>query len=141
MRIRAARAGLRDPGKLGVGTDDREDPGHLEGNVAFIYLDAFDTDRAGLAEMKAHYVRGGLGDSVVKKRLENVLQELLAPIRARRDEFAKDRGHVLQLFWRVLFHWPVFKLCFAQTMCKTFRQYIGQTIFQFGGRVFCLLRL
>ena len=73
------------------------DPGHLEGNVAFIYLDAFDTDKEGLAEMKAHYTRGGLGDSVVKKRLEGVLQEMLAPIRARREEFAKDRGQVLQI--------------------------------------------
>ncbi len=73
------------------------DPGHLEGNVAFIYLDAFDTDKEGLAEMKAHYTRGGLGDSVVKKRLEGILQDLLAPIRARREEFAKDRGQVLQI--------------------------------------------
>ncbi len=73
------------------------DPGHLEGNVAFIYLDAFDTDKEGLAEMKAHYTRGGLGDSVVKKRLEGILQELLAPIRERREEFAKDRGQVLQI--------------------------------------------
>jgi tryptophanyl-tRNA synthetase len=73
------------------------DPGHLEGNVAFIYLDAFDTDKAGLQEMKEHYVRGGLGDSVVKKRLEGILQEMLAPIRARREEFAKDRGYVLQV--------------------------------------------
>lgn len=73
------------------------DPGHLEGNVAFIYLDAFDTDKEGLAEMKAHYTRGGLGDSVVKKRLEGILQELLAPIRARREEYAKDRGQVLQI--------------------------------------------
>jgi tryptophanyl-tRNA synthetase len=74
-----------------------EDPGHLEGNVAFLYLDAFDPDKAALAEMKAHYVRGGLGDSVVKKRLDLVLQELLAPIRARREEFAKDRGQVMQM--------------------------------------------
>ncbi len=74
-----------------------QDPGHLEGNVAFLYLDAFDLDQAGLAEMKAHYVRGGLGDSVVKQRLEACLQELLAPIRARREELAKDRGHILQL--------------------------------------------
>jgi tryptophanyl-tRNA synthetase len=73
------------------------DPGHLEGNVAFIYLDAFDTDKEGLEEMKAHYTRGGLGDSVVKKRLEGILQELLAPIRARREEYAKDRGQVLQI--------------------------------------------
>lgn len=73
------------------------DPGHLEGNVAFIYLDAFDSDKEGLAEMKAHYTRGGLGDSVVKKRLEGILQDLLAPIRARREEYAKDRGQVLQI--------------------------------------------
>ncbi|HEX8476825.1 MAG TPA: tryptophan--tRNA ligase, partial [Telluria sp.] len=47
--------------------------------------------------MKAHYVRGGLGDSVVKKRLDAVLQEMLAPIRARREEFAQDKGQVLQM--------------------------------------------
>jgi tryptophanyl-tRNA synthetase len=73
------------------------DPGHLEGNVAFLYLDAFDTDKEGLAEMKAHYVRGGLGDSVVKKRLEGILQDMLAPIRARREELAKDKGQVMQI--------------------------------------------
>ena len=73
------------------------DPGHLEGNVAFIYLDAFDPDKEGVAAMKEHYTRGGLGDSVVKKRLEGVLQEMLAPIRARREELAKDRGQVLQI--------------------------------------------
>ncbi|HJV51366.1 MAG TPA: tryptophan--tRNA ligase [Noviherbaspirillum sp.] len=74
-----------------------EDPGHLEGNVAFTYLDAFDPDQSGLAELKAHYVRGGLADSLVKKRLEACLQELLAPIRARRQQFAQDRGYVLQV--------------------------------------------
>jgi len=73
------------------------DPGHLEGNVAFIYLDAFDTDKASLQEMKEHYVRGGLGDSVVKKRLEAVLQDMLAPIRARREELAKDKGYIMQV--------------------------------------------
>ncbi|HEU4851442.1 MAG TPA: tryptophan--tRNA ligase [Telluria sp.] len=74
-----------------------EDPGHLEGNVAFLYLDAFDSEKDALAEMKAHYVRGGLGDSVVKKRLDTVLQEMLAPIRARREEYAQDRGQVMQM--------------------------------------------
>ena len=73
------------------------DPGHLEGNVAFIYLDAFDTDKVSLQEMKDHYVRGGLGDSVVKKRLEAVLQEMLAPIRARREELAQDKGYIMQV--------------------------------------------
>jgi tryptophanyl-tRNA synthetase len=47
--------------------------------------------------MKAHYVRGGLGDSVVKKRLEGILQDMLAPIRARREELAKDKGQVMQI--------------------------------------------
>jgi len=73
------------------------DPGHIEGNVAFTYLDAFDTDKDGLAEMKAHYQRGGLGDSIVKKRLEGILQDMLAPIRARREEFAKDPAYVMQM--------------------------------------------
>ncbi len=73
------------------------DPGHVEGNVAFLYLDAFDTDKAGLEEMKAHYMRGGLGDSIVKKRLDGVLQDLLGPIRARREEFAQDKGQVMQM--------------------------------------------
>lgn len=73
------------------------DPGHLEGNVAFIYLDAFDTDKAGVQEMKDHYTRGGLGDSIVKKRLEAVLQDMLAPIRSRREELAKDKGYIMQV--------------------------------------------
>jgi tryptophanyl-tRNA synthetase len=74
-----------------------EDPGHLEGNVAFIYLDAFDPEKESLAAMKEHYVRGGLGDSKVKARLEIVLQEMIRPFRERRQEYEKDRGHVLQI--------------------------------------------
>ena len=74
-----------------------EDPGHLEGNVAFIYLDAFDIDKIALQEMKDQYVRGGLGDGKVKVRLEGILQDMLAPIRERRQEFEKDRGQVLQM--------------------------------------------
>jgi tryptophanyl-tRNA synthetase len=91
--IRAAvRQVYTDPLHLRV-----EDPGHLEGNVAFLYLDVFDPDQAGLAELKARYVHGGVGDSVVKKRLEACLQEMLAPMRSRREQFAADRGYVLQL--------------------------------------------
>lgn len=74
-----------------------EDPGHVEGNIAFTYLDAFDTDKDGVAELKAHYIRGGLADSIVKKRLEAVLQEMLEPIRSRRAELAEDKGYILQL--------------------------------------------
>jgi tryptophanyl-tRNA synthetase len=74
-----------------------EDPGHIEGNVAFTYLDVFDPDQVGLREMKAHYQRGGLGDSIVKKRLEACLQDLLTPIRTRREEYSRDRGYVMEL--------------------------------------------
>ncbi|SNR74232.1 tryptophanyl-tRNA synthetase [Methylobacillus rhizosphaerae] len=74
-----------------------EDPGHVEGNIAFTYLDAFDTDKAAVAELKDHYTRGGLADSIVKKRLEAVLQEMLEPIRTRRAELAEDKGYILQL--------------------------------------------
>ncbi|RSZ55951.1 tryptophan--tRNA ligase [Massilia atriviolacea] len=73
------------------------DPGHIEGNIAFAYLDAFDPEKDALAEMKAHYQRGGLADSIVKARLETCLQEFLGPIRARRAELEKDRGHVMQI--------------------------------------------
>ena len=75
------------------------DPGHIEGNTVFTYLDAFSKDEhferylpeyANLDELKAHYTRGGLGDMKVKKFLNNVLQEELEPIRNRRKEFEKD---------------------------------------------------
>ena len=81
-----------DPGHLRV-----EDPGKVEGNPVFSYLDAFDPDLAGLEEMKAHYQRGGLGDSIAKKRLLDVLQSLLDPIRKRREEFAKDPASVMRI--------------------------------------------
>lgn len=76
-----------------------EDPGKLEGNTVFTYLDAFCTDEhfaeflpdyANLEEMKAHYRRGGLGDGTCKKFLFNVLEETLAPIREERARWAKD---------------------------------------------------
>ena len=75
------------------------DPGHLEGNTVFTYLDAFCKpehfasylpDYANLDELKAHYQRGGLGDVKVKKFLNNIMQETLEPIRARRKELEKD---------------------------------------------------
>ncbi len=75
------------------------DPGHLEGNTVFTYLDAFARDEhferycpdyANLDEMKAHYTKGGLGDVKVKKFLNNIVQEELEPIRKRRAEYEKD---------------------------------------------------
>jgi tryptophanyl-tRNA synthetase len=74
-----------------------EDPGHLEGNVVFDYLEAFDPDRSALEEMKAAYQRGGLGDGKVKQHLREVLEEHLTPIRTRRAELAKDPGEVFRL--------------------------------------------
>lgn len=74
------------------------DPGKIEGNTVFTYLDAFCQpehferylpDYANLDELKAHYQRGGLGDVKVKKFLNNVMQAELAPIRARRQEWEK----------------------------------------------------
>ncbi|MGC2777499.1 MAG: tryptophan--tRNA ligase [Bradyrhizobium sp.] len=76
------------------------DPGRIEGNVVFTYLDAFDDDHAAVADLKARYVRGGLGDSVVKRRLEEVLQAVVAPIRERRTALARDPNHVLDVVRR-----------------------------------------
>ncbi|MCC6772617.1 MAG: tryptophan--tRNA ligase [Gemmatimonadaceae bacterium] len=74
-----------------------EDPGHLEGNVVFTYLDVFDDDAAGVAALKERYMRGGLADSVVKRRLRDVLVEVLRPMRQRRIEYAADREYVVQV--------------------------------------------
>ncbi|MEG1945746.1 MAG: tryptophan--tRNA ligase [Lachnospiraceae bacterium] len=90
-----------DPNHLKV-----EDPGSLEGNTVFIYLDAFCKeehfqrylkDYANLEELKAHYQRGGLGDVKVKKFLNNVLQEELEPIRNRRKELQKQIPYVYEV--------------------------------------------
>ena len=74
-----------------------EDPGSVEGNVVFTYLDIFDDDKEKVAELKAHYEKGGLGDVKIKRYLNDVLQAKLKPIRERREEYAKDRGDVLDM--------------------------------------------
>jgi len=73
------------------------DPGRIEGNTVFAFLDAFDTDKVGLEELKEHYKRGGLGDVKVKGRLFNCLNSELSPIRARRMEYGKDPGEVMNM--------------------------------------------
>jgi tryptophanyl-tRNA synthetase len=88
----AVRRMYTDPNHLRA-----SDPGTIEGNVVFTYLDAFDEDRATVEELKAHYRRGGLGDAVVKRRLEDILQALLAPIRERRAALARNTGDVLDI--------------------------------------------
>ncbi|KKJ78774.1 tryptophanyl-tRNA synthetase [Kiloniella litopenaei] len=74
-----------------------QDPGQVEGNVVFTYLDAFDDDTSTVAELKQHYQQGGLGDMVLKNRLNAILQDLIAPIRERRARLARDPGYVLDV--------------------------------------------
>ena len=93
-----------DPNHLKV-----EDPGQVEGNTVFTYLDAFCKDEqfakflpdyASLDELKAHYRRGGLGDVKVKKFLNNVMQKELAPIRERRKYWEKNIPEVYDILKR-----------------------------------------
>ncbi|WP_297429445.1 tryptophan--tRNA ligase [Clostridium sp.] len=74
-----------------------EDPGQIEGNTVFTYLDVFASDKDAVEEMKEHYKRGGLGDVKVKKYLNEVLQAELEPIRNRRIEFEKDIDSVYKM--------------------------------------------
>ena len=92
---RAVKNMYTDPNHLRV-----SDPGQVEGNVVFTFLDAFEPDTAKVEELKAHYRRGGLGDSVVKRVLNERLQELIAPMRARRRELEADRGEVMAILKR-----------------------------------------
>jgi tryptophanyl-tRNA synthetase len=71
------------------------DPGRVEGNVVFAFLDAFEPDVEKVEQLKDHYRRGGLADSAVKRLLEDRLQGLLAPIREERQRLAADRVAVL----------------------------------------------
>lgn len=81
-----------DPNHLRV-----SDPGQVEGNVVFTYLDAFDPDTAAVAELKAHYRKGGLGDMPLKRRLTSILQATLAPIRERRTALARDPDFIMDV--------------------------------------------
>ena len=85
------------------------DPGHVEGNAVFTYLDAFSTDQdfadfwpefANLDELKAAYTAGGIGDMKCKKLLNNVLNRMLEPMRARRHEFEQDIPEIYQILKR-----------------------------------------
>jgi tryptophanyl-tRNA synthetase len=90
--VKKVKSMYTDPNHLRV-----EDPGKVEGNPVFTYLDAFATDKEKVAELKAHYQRGGLGDSIVKKYLLEVLLSLLDPIRKRREEWAKEPQEVMNI--------------------------------------------
>lgn len=73
------------------------DPGHIEGNVVFTYLDVFAEDTAKVAELKAQYQAGGLGDVKIKRYLNDVLQAALKPIRERREHYAEDPAAVYEI--------------------------------------------
>ncbi|WP_439271593.1 tryptophan--tRNA ligase [Pseudochrobactrum sp. HB0163] len=73
------------------------DPGKVEGNVVFTYLDAFCEDRALVDDLKTRYRRGGLGDKAVKKQLEDVLDALIRPMRERRARYAAEPAYVLDM--------------------------------------------
>ncbi|WP_318478163.1 tryptophan--tRNA ligase [Photobacterium leiognathi] len=88
----AVKSMYTDPNHLRV-----EDPGTIEGNVVFTYLDAFHPDQNYVAELKEHYQRGGLGDGTTKKILEACLQDLIAPIRQRREEYLSDKAYLVEV--------------------------------------------
>jgi len=81
-----------DPNHLHVA-----DPGQVEGNAVFAYLDIFDENKKELEALKDHYRKGGLGDVEIKKRLIGVLREVLDPIRERRENLEKDPKYVMEI--------------------------------------------
>lgn len=83
-----------DPNHLKV-----SDPGRVEGNVVFSYLDAFDDRKEELEELKKHYRKGGLGDMYLKKRLLGVLEDMLCPVREKRLELLKDKDTLLDILF------------------------------------------
>jgi len=86
------RAMYTDPTHIRV-----EDPGKLEGNTVFEYLDIFGTDKQKVQELKDHYQKGGLGDSKVKQYLLEQLNAFLEPIRTRRQKYTKDTAYLREI--------------------------------------------
>lgn len=81
-----------DPGHIHA-----DDPGRVKGNVVFTYLDIFDEDKKGVKKLKQQYEQGGLGDVILKKRLVEVLERTISPIRAKREVLAKDPARVMEI--------------------------------------------
>lgn len=76
-----------------------EDPGQVEGNTVFTYLDVFDPDKDKVAQLKEDYQKGGLGDVKIKRYLNKVLEAELAPIRERREKYAQDTDAVYDMLY------------------------------------------
>lgn len=112
-----------DPGHIHV-----NDPGKVEGNTVFQYLDVFGEDKQHIAELKEHYQVGGLGDVTVKQYLFEVLDELLSPIRQRRRELAED----LPAVYRVLLEGSRRANAVAEQTLAEVRQAIGVNYFDAG---------
>jgi tryptophanyl-tRNA synthetase len=74
-----------------------EDPGKVEGNVVFEYLDIFDPNKEEVSKLKEQYQKGGLGDVVIKKRLISVIQEIITPIREKREYLASDPKAIMDI--------------------------------------------
>lgn len=74
-----------------------QDPGKVEGNVVFTYLDIFDNNKDEINELKQQYTKGGLGDVVIKKRLAQILQDVISPLRTKREELAKNPAYVMNI--------------------------------------------
>ncbi len=112
-----------DPGHIHV-----NDPGKVEGNTVFQYLDVFGEDKRHIAELKERYQAGGLGDVTVKQYLFEVLDELLSPIRQRRRELAED----LPAVYRVLLEGSRRANAVAEQTLAEVRQAIGVNYFDAG---------
>lgn len=112
-----------DPGHIHV-----NDPGKVEGNTVFQYLDVFGEDKRHIAELKERYQAGGLGDVTVKQYLFEVLDELLSPIRQRRRELAGD----LPAVYRVLLEGSERANAVAEQTLAEVRQAIGVNYFDAG---------
>ena len=93
------RGMFTDPGHVRV-----SDPGKVEGNPVFAYLDVFDPDKETVAQLKEQYRRGGLADSLVKGRLLEVLEAFLTPIRLRRQEYAANQDYILDVILKGSHH-------------------------------------
>jgi len=88
----AVKSMYTDPNHLKI-----EDPGQVEGNIVFTYLDAFHPDKSYVEQLKDHYRRGGLGDGLTKKLLEECLQEMLRPIREKRAMYLNDKAQLIDI--------------------------------------------
>lgn len=90
--VKKVRSMYTDPEHLKI-----TDPGKIEGNTVFAYLDVFDADKTEVERLKEHYQRGGLGDTVLKRRLTDILETLLQPIRDRRKEYYSNKDYVYKI--------------------------------------------